>query len=77
MLNGLLQIAEHNEGSLLCAGSPRNSMATSNGVATAEEVMGEMMSRENAALTPTGNLPTRRATKECRYFGSLKKVCWI
>ena len=74
MLNGLLQIANPSEGSLVCAGSPHNSITTSNGLATAEEVMGEMMARDNAVLTPTGKLPTKRVTRECKYFGSLKKV---
>ena len=74
MLNGLLQIANHNDGSLVCADSPHDSVTTSNGLVTAEEVMGEMMTRENTVLTPTGKLPTRRTMRECRYFGSLKKV---
>ena len=74
VLNGLLQIAGHSDGGLVLAGGPRDAVTTSNGLVTAEEVMGEMMTRENAALTPTGKSPTRRSTGDCKYFGSLKKV---
>ena len=74
MSKGLLQIANPNDGSLVCAGSPHNSVTTSNELASAEDVMGEMMTRENAVLTPSGKLPIKRATRERKYFGSLKKV---
>ena len=60
-----------------CSLGPHNSVITSNGVVTAEEVMGEVVARESVALTPTGDRPTRKITKECRYFGSLKKVCMV
>jgi len=73
VLNGLLQIAGHSDGGFVFAGSPRDSVTTSNGMVTAEEVMGEMMTRENATLTPTGKSPTKRSTGDCKYFGSLKK----
>ncbi|XP_065066638.1 uncharacterized protein LOC135692444 [Rhopilema esculentum] len=40
---------------------------------TSEEVMGEMVLREGAPHTPTGKVPQRRLSNDCRYFGSLKK----
>ena len=74
VLNGLLQIADPNDDQSNCSGSPQHTVITSNGVVTSEEVMGEMVLRESAPHTPTGRVPQRRLSNDCRYFGSLKKV---
>ncbi len=75
VLNGLLQIADETDNDSSCSGSPVASNVTSNGMVTAEEVMGDIMLREPGMHTPTGKVINRRASRDCGYYGSLKKVC--
>ena len=46
-----------------CSLGPHNSVITSKGVVTAEELVREMVARESAALKRTGNRPARKITK--------------
>ncbi len=74
MLNGLLQIADQADNESTCSGSPLSAVATSNGMATSEEIMGDMLVRDGRVHTPSGRVVNRRLSKDCGYFGSLKKV---
>ena len=74
MLNGLLQIADENDENNSCAGSPHSMTVTSNGLVTSEEVMGDIVALVGVQHAPAGRIASRRPSRECSYFGSLKKV---
>eukprot|EP00794_Sanderia_malayensis_P006222 gene6222-6938_t len=73
VLNGLLQIAEQSDNDSTCSSSPLAGYVTSNGMSTAEEIMGDIMTRDSTVRAPVGKLISRRASRDCGYYGSLKK----
>ena len=77
-LNGLLQIADQADSVSSSSGSPHPYYTVSSGMATSEEVIGDLMSRDGYLPAPEPDLSSviarMRSEKRCRYFGSLKKV---